>query len=466
MHVFLLVGLLRTRRWQRTRCAAGVSIEPAPPDLIEIEPGERCVKALWATDDDGVLLAAGALVERENDFDLWLGDSSDPSVGPNQQLRGAIPLALKLLVAFLAIETPATQLRAVPPPPPPRKRLADPLGGVSSASEAALAALGFVMDEDEDRLVLDDREAPAQLTTLAVDGGEQDAVRALRLIGARRDWPLRDDDDRCRVVPKALSLEEVAEFRAAVVQFSDGEDSVDGLPERHAMLDGALGARALEIGARIADIAQRDDLVPAAAFLRRYDSGDDTGRSALGPHFDAPPTVATAVVDLDPIAYEGGGYFVQPLPHCSSRRILPFSSDGRDACLHNAELIHGVSRVSGIRTSLVVWYHRSESTVDADDDDPDVQFAKAAAAGNSLFLHRAAAAGSGSAFGSAFGSANAHALLGSNADARGDERSAIEDWTAATLVGHASAADALADALESDVWREIADVDPFVRRQV
>jgi len=460
MHVFLLVGLLRTRRWQRVRCTASVSIAPAPPDSVEIEPGERCVKALWATDDDGVLLAAGALVEGGDDFDLWLGDSSDPSVGPNQQLRGAIPLALKLLVAYLAIETSATTLRAVPPEKKQRRRLADPLDTTSSASEAALVALGFVMDEDEDRLVLDDREAPARLTALAVDDGERDAVRALRLLGSRRDWPLGDDDDRCRIVPKALSLEEVAEFRAAVVLFSDGEDSVDGLPERHAMLDGALGAHALEIGARIADIARRDDLVPAAAFLRRYDSGDADGRAALGPHFDAPPTVATAVVDLDPTAYEGGGYFVQPLPHCSSRRILPFASDGRDACLHNAELIHGVSRVSGVRTSLVVWYSRRESTVDADADDPDVLFANAAAAGNSLFLHRAAATER------MFGSANAHALLGSHADESGDERSAIEHWTAAALVGHASAADALADALENDLWRELADVDPFVRRQV
>ena len=64
------------------------------------------------------------------------------------------------------------------------------------------------------------------------------------------------------------------------------------------------------------------------------------------------------------------------------------------------------------------------------------------------------------------GSANAHALLGTLADARGAESSAIEHWTAAARVGHASAADALADALESDVWRELADVDPFARRQV
>ena len=457
MHAFLLLGLLRTGRWQRTRCRTALSIEPAPAGFVEdedLEPGERCVKALWAT-DDGVLLAAGALVSRGNDFDLWLGDSSDPSIGPNRQLRGAIPLALKLLVAFLAIETPATRLRAVPPPPPPRKRLVDPLGGALSASAAALDAIGFCEADSDDRLVLDDREAPTRLTALALDG-ERDAVRALRLLGARRDWPLRDGD-RCRVVPEALSPDEVEAFRIADVQLSDGEDSVDGLPEQHAMLAGELAERALEIGARIARRAHRHDLVPSAAFLRRYDSADASGRAALGPHFDARPTVATAVVDLDPTAYEGGGYFVQSLPHCSSRRLVPFAADGRDACLHDAELIHGVARVSGCRSSLVVWYHRRDGAEDADDDDPDVLFAKAATPpGNSLFLHRAAAAGS----------ANAHALLGTLADARGADSSAIEHWTAAARVGHASAADALADALESDVWRELADVDPFARRQV
>ncbi len=438
------------------RCRSSLSIEPAPVGFVEhddLEPGERCVKALWAT-DDGVLLAAGALVQRENICEIWLGDSSDPSVGPNRQLRGAIPLALRLLVAYLATETPATQLRAVPPPPTPRKRLADPLGDVSSASSAALDAIGFCEGSD-DLLVLDDREAPARLTTLALDG-ERDAVRALRLLGARRDWPLREDQ-RCRVVPETLSPDEVEAFRTADVQLSDGEDSVDGLPEQHAMLEGALAARALEIGARIAERAGRRDLVPAAAFLRRYDSGDASGRAALGPHFDARPTVATAVVDLDPDAYEGGGYFVQSHPHCSSRRIVPFAADGRDACLHNAELIHGVARVSGCRTSLVVWYHRRDGADDDDEEGPDVLFAKAATPpGNSLFLHRAAAAGS----------ANAHALLGTLADARGADSSAIEHWTAAARVGHASAADALADALESDVWRELADVDPFARRQV
>ena len=223
------------------------------------------------------------------------------------------------------------------------------------------------------------------------------------------------------------------------------------------MLAGELAERALEIGARIARRAHRHDLVPAAAFLRRYDSGDAAGRAALGPHFDARPTLATAVVDLDPTAYEGGGYFVQFHPHCSSRRLVPFAADGRDACLHNAELIHGVARVSGCRTSLVVWYHRRDGAEDADDDDPDVLFAKAATPpGNSLFLHRAAAAGS----------ANAHALLGTLEDARGADSSAIEHWSAAARVGHASAADTLADALECDVWRELADVDPFARRQV
>ena len=456
MHAFLILGLLSAGRWQRTRCRTALSIEPAPAGFVEhddLEPGERCVKALWAT-DDGVLLAAGALVQRETSFEIWLGDSSDPSVGPNQQLRGAIPLALRLLVAYLATETPETKLRAVPPPPPPRKRLADPLGGASSASAAALDAIGFCEARDDDLLVLDDREAPERLTTLALDG-ERDAVRALRLLGARRDWPLREDE-RCRVVPEALSLDEVEAFRTADVQLSDGEDSVDGLPEQHAMLEGSLGARALEIGARIAAHARRHKLVPAAAFLRRYASDDATGRAALGPHFDARPTVATAVVDLDPTAYEGGGYFVQALPHCSSRRLVPFAADGRDACLHNAELIHGVAPISGIRTSLVVWYH-CDGAKDAEDEDPDVLFAKAATPpGNSLFLHRAAAAGS----------ANAHALLGTLADARGADSSAIEHWTAAARVGHASAADALADALESDVWRELADVDPFARRQV
>jgi len=338
MHAFLLFGLLRTGRWQRTRCRTALSIEPAPAGFVgdeDLEPGERCVKALWATDDDSVLLAAGALVQRGNAFDMWLGDSSDPSVGPNRQLRGAIPLALKLLVTFLAtFDSPATRLRAVPPPPPPRKRLADPLGGALSASSAALEAIGFCEGSDDDLLVLDDREAPTRLTTLALDG-ERDAVRALRLLGARRDWPLRDDD-RCRVVPQALSPDEVKAFRTADVHLSDGEDSVDGLPEQHAMLDGELAERALEIGARIARRAHRHDLVPSAAFLRRYDSGDAAGRAALGPHFDARPTVATAVVDLDPTAYEGGGYFVQALPHCSSRRLVPFAADGRDACLHDA----------------------------------------------------------------------------------------------------------------------------------
>ena len=456
MHAFLLLGLLRAGRWQRTRCRTALSIEPAPAGFVgdeELEPGERCVQALWAT-DDGVLLAAGALVSRGNDFDLWLGDSSDPSIGPNQALRGAIPLALKLLVTFLATETPETKLRAVPPPPAPRKRLADPLGGASCASAAALEALGFCEGSDDDLLVLDDSEAPARLTALALEG-ERDAVRALRLLGARRDWPLRDDD-RCRVVPQALSPDEVKAFRTADVHLSDGEDSVDGLPEQHAMLEGPLAARALEIGARIARRAHRHDLVPAAAFLRRYDSGDAAGRAALGPHFDARPTVATAVVDLDPAAYAGGGYFVQSHPHCSSRRLVPFAADGRDACLHNAELIHGVATVCGIRSSLVVWYNRRDGA-EKEDDDPDVLFAKAATPpGNSLFLHRAAAAGS----------ANAHALLGTLADARGADSSAIEHWTAAARAGHASAADALADALESDVWRELADVDPFARRQV
>ena len=459
MHAFLLLGLLRAGRWQRTRCRTALSIEPAPAGFVgdeELEPGERCVQALWAT-DDGVLLAAGALVSRGNDFDLWLGDSSDPSIGPNQALRGAIPLALKLLVTFLAtFDSPATRLRAVPPPPPPRKRLADPLGGALSASSAALEAIGFCEGSDDDLLVLDDREAPTQLTTLALDG-ERDAVRALRLLGARRDWLLREDDDRCRVVPEALSPDEVEAFRTADVRLSDGEDSVDGLPEQHAMLEGALAEKALEIGARISARARRQDLVPAAAFLRRYESNDPAGRAALGPHFDARPTVATAVVDLDPAAYEGGGYFVQFLPHCSSRRLVPFAADGRDACLHDAELIHGVARVSGCRSSLVVWYHRRDGAEGDDEEDPDALFAKAATPpGNSLFLHRAAAAGS----------ANAHALLGTLADARGADSSAIEHWTAAARVGHASAADALADALESDVWRELADVDPFARRQV
>jgi len=454
MHAFLLLGLLRTGRWQRVRCRSSLSIEPAPAGFVgdeDLEPGERCVNALWATDDDGVLLAAGALVSRGNEFDIWLGDSS---VGPNQALRGAIPLALKLLMAYLAIETPATKLRAVPPPPPPRKRLADPVGGALSASAAALEALGFCEGSDDDLLVLDDREAPTRLTTLALDG-ERDAVRALRLLGARRDWPLRDDNDRCCLVPQALSPDEVEAFRTADVQLSDGEDSVDGLPERHAMLEGGLAEKALEIGARIAARARRHDLVPAAAFLRRYESDDPVGRAALGPHFDARPTVATAVVDLDPAAYEGGGYFVQFHPHCSSRRLVPFAADGQDACLHDAELIHGVARVSGCRTSLVVWYNRRDGAEDDDKEDPDVLFAKAATPpGNSLFLHRAAAAGS----------ANAHALLGTLEDARGADSSAIEHWTAAARVGHASAADALADALESEVWRELADVDPFARR--
>ena len=61
MHAFLLFGLLRTDHWQRTRCRTALSIEPAPAGFVEdedLEPGERCVKALWATDDDGALLAA------------------------------------------------------------------------------------------------------------------------------------------------------------------------------------------------------------------------------------------------------------------------------------------------------------------------------------------------------------------------------------------------------------------------
>ena len=143
MHAFLLFGLLRTGDWQRTRCRTALSIEPAPAGFVgdeELELGERCVQALWAK-DDGVQLAAGALVSCGNEFDIWLGDASNPLIGPNRQLRGAIPLALKLLVTFLAtFDSPATRLRAVPPPPPPRKRLADPLGGASCASAAALEA--------------------------------------------------------------------------------------------------------------------------------------------------------------------------------------------------------------------------------------------------------------------------------------------------------------------------------------
>ena len=100
MHALLLVGLLRAGRWQRTRCRTALSIEPAPAGFVgdeDLEPGETCLQALWAT-EDGVLLAAGALVSHVNDFNLWLGDaSSDASVGPNRQLRGAIPLALRLL---------------------------------------------------------------------------------------------------------------------------------------------------------------------------------------------------------------------------------------------------------------------------------------------------------------------------------------------------------------------------------
>ena len=123
MHAFFLLGLLRTGRWQRTRCRTALSIEPAPAGFVgdeDLEPGETCLQALWAT-EEGMLLAAGALVSHGNDFDFWLGDSSDPSVGPNRQLRGAIPLAQRLLVAYLAtFDSPATRLRAVPPPPPPR----------------------------------------------------------------------------------------------------------------------------------------------------------------------------------------------------------------------------------------------------------------------------------------------------------------------------------------------------------
>ena len=89
MHALLLVGLLRAGRWQRTRCRTALSIEPAPAGFVgdeDLEPGETCLQALWAT-EDGVLLAAGALVSRGNDFDLWLGDaSSDASVGPNLSL--------------------------------------------------------------------------------------------------------------------------------------------------------------------------------------------------------------------------------------------------------------------------------------------------------------------------------------------------------------------------------------------
>ena len=126
------------------RCRSSLSIEPAPAGFVgdeDLEPGETCLQALWAT-DDGVLLAAGALVSRGNDFDLWLGDSSDPSIGPNQALRGAIPLALKLLVAFLAILTPARACgRATTTAAAQTAR-----GSAwrrSSASAAALGALGF-----------------------------------------------------------------------------------------------------------------------------------------------------------------------------------------------------------------------------------------------------------------------------------------------------------------------------------
>ena len=43
MHAFLLLGLLRTGRWQRVRCRSSLSIEPAPAGFVgdeELEPGE------------------------------------------------------------------------------------------------------------------------------------------------------------------------------------------------------------------------------------------------------------------------------------------------------------------------------------------------------------------------------------------------------------------------------------------
>ena len=48
------------------RCRSSLSIEPAQAGFVgdeDLEPGETCLQALWAT-DDGVLLAAGALVQR------------------------------------------------------------------------------------------------------------------------------------------------------------------------------------------------------------------------------------------------------------------------------------------------------------------------------------------------------------------------------------------------------------------
>ena len=75
------------------RCRSSLSIEPAPAGFVgdeDLEPGETCLQALWAT-DDGVLLAAGALVSRGNDFDLWLGDSCWRGWGSPDTLRLVVP---------------------------------------------------------------------------------------------------------------------------------------------------------------------------------------------------------------------------------------------------------------------------------------------------------------------------------------------------------------------------------------
>ena len=54
-----VVALLRALPRQRCAAGVGVSIAPAPDGFVgaeDLERGERCAAALWATDDDGALL--------------------------------------------------------------------------------------------------------------------------------------------------------------------------------------------------------------------------------------------------------------------------------------------------------------------------------------------------------------------------------------------------------------------------
>ena len=443
---------------------AAVEIAEAPAWFVDddenLEPGERCARSLWAT-DDGALLAAGALVERDGRFDLWLGDSCEPGVEQNQQLKGAVPLALELLVAYLEVETEATTLRAVPP----HQRATSLRDGprCDTAARVALERLGFVEDDGDDALVLDAHVAPARLTELAMSGSRP-ARDALRLLGLRRTWPLAPGPlatpsghaRRCFYVAGALSEADADAFRrrAPNLDYSDDEDSVDGLPERHALLvdrdvllEPTLGARALAVGR---GVAARAGFAGAevSAFLRVYGARD---RARLKPHFDA-FAAATAVVDLAPDAHSGH-YFVQSGPHVSSQRRAVFS--GRDALVHDAVLLHGVADVDdGTRTSLVFWFH---AEADADATDPDVLFASAAASGDPEPLYAAAAG---------LGHANALARLGSLAEDRGDDDEAAARWRAAALRGHAAAAAALDDVLGgSTIWRDLANHDPFEREE-